>query len=152
MSHGFAHAGDHAFKRWSSDPWPFAVIDLDEAHASQVLHGLADRGASHSIALHQLTLGRETIPRPEIVGLDHRKQTVLDKLRQLWPRDRIAPCQGSVSGFFPSTDQGDKISTATNTAYPSPLAPTKSLRNFRCLSISTLKSSASSVTKRLPIS
>ena len=89
MAHRLAHVGDHALERRGRDSWPFTVVDLYETHALQILHRLADRRAPHSIALHQLTLGRERIAGPQVLRLNDRKQPVLDELCQLWPRHWI---------------------------------------------------------------
>jgi hypothetical protein len=92
MAHRLTHVGDHTLERRRRDSRPLPVVDLDETHALQILHGLADRGTPHRIALHQLALGRERVAGPQVLRLDHREQPVLNEFGQLWPRDGIPPC------------------------------------------------------------
>ena len=108
MAHRLAHVGDHALKRRRRDSWPFTVVDLDETHTLQVLHRLADRRAPHGVALHQLALGRERIAGPQVLGLDDRQQPVLDKFRQLWPRQRVQLCRERALRLL-STVQRDNL-------------------------------------------
>ena len=48
--------------------------------------------APHSVALHQLALGRERVAGPQVLCLDDREQPVLDEFSQLWPRHRVPLC------------------------------------------------------------
>jgi hypothetical protein len=65
------------------------MIDLDQAHALKILHGLADGWTAYSVALHELAFGRKKISGSEVFGLDHGKQPALNKLRQLRPQNGI---------------------------------------------------------------